>query len=62
LLKLKKCQFKMLETEYLRVMVGNGQVWMDAVKVQGVNDWPTPATKREVQSFLGFCNFYRRFV
>jgi hypothetical protein len=52
----------MQETEYFEVMVGNRQVCMDAVKVQGVADWPTPITKRDVQSFLGFCNFYRCFV
>jgi hypothetical protein len=43
-------------------VVGNRWVWMDSVKVQGVADWPIPTTCREVQSFLGFCNFYRRFV
>jgi hypothetical protein len=61
-LKLEKCQFETQETEYLGVTVGNGRVQMDSVKVQGVIDWPTPTTHREVQSFLGFCNFYRHFV
>ena len=35
---------------------------MDPVKVAGVMDWPEPSSKREVQSFLGFVNFYRRFI
>jgi hypothetical protein len=35
---------------------------MDPVKVQGVTNWPTPKNKKEVQSFLGFCNFYCWFV
>ena len=35
---------------------------MDPVKVQGVSQWPTPTSKRELQSFLGFTNFYRRFI
>ena len=35
---------------------------MDPVKVKGVQNWPLPTNKREVQSFLGFCNFYRCFV
>jgi hypothetical protein len=60
--KLEKCQFETQEMEYLGVVVGNGRVRMDSVKVQGVADWPIPTTRREVQSFLGFCNFYRRFV
>jgi hypothetical protein len=35
---------------------------MDPVKVAGVADWPEPSNKREVQSFLGFSNFYWRFI
>jgi hypothetical protein len=35
---------------------------MDPVKVAGVSDWPTPTTKKEVQQFIGFANFYRRFI
>ncbi|KAK3511432.1 hypothetical protein QTP70_008484 [Hemibagrus guttatus] len=35
---------------------------MDAVKVQAVTEWSTPTTVRELQHFLGFANFYRRFI
>jgi hypothetical protein len=35
---------------------------MDPVKVTGVADWPTPTNKKEVQSFVGFINFYLRFI
>ena len=35
---------------------------MDLVKVAGVADWPAPQNKKEVQSFLGFTNSYRRFI
>src|SRR5215471_1924116 len=35
---------------------------MDPVKVDGVTKWPTPKSKREVQQFVGFANFYRRFI
>jgi hypothetical protein len=35
---------------------------MDPVKVAGVAEWPTPTKKKEVQSFLGFANLYRRFI
>jgi len=35
---------------------------MDLVKIAGVTEWPAPTNKKEVQSFLGFTNFYRRFV
>ena len=35
---------------------------MDPMKVAGVTDWPIPSNQKEVQSFLGFVNFYRRFI
>jgi hypothetical protein len=35
---------------------------MDPVKIAGVAEWPTPGSKKEIQSFLGFTNFYRRFI
>ena len=39
-----------------------GKVEMDPVKLAGVRNWPAPKNVTEVQSFLGFLNFYRRFV
>ena len=35
---------------------------MDPVKIAGVAEWPEPCNKRDVQSFLGFANFYQRFI
>ena len=35
---------------------------MDPVKIASVRDWPTPKNVTEVQSFVGFVNFYRRFI
>src|SRR5258708_23482545 len=35
---------------------------MDPVKVQGVTDWPQPVKVKDVQSFIGFVNFYQRFI
>ena len=35
---------------------------MDPVKIAGVAEWLAPTSKKEVQSFLGFTNFYRRFI
>src|SRR5260370_3196236 len=37
-------------------------VAMDPVKVQGVTDWPQPVKVKDVQSFIGFMNFYQRFI
>src|SRR5258708_13855453 len=35
---------------------------MDPVKVQGVMDWPQPMKVKDIQSFIGFVNFYQRFI
>lgn len=44
------------------MVVGNGEVRMEKPKVQAILDWRTPTRKRELQNFLGFINFYRKFV
>jgi len=61
-LKPEKCEFEQTEVEYLRVIISQDSVKMDPVKVAGVTEWPTPSNRREVQSFLGFTNFYLRFI
>jgi len=61
-LKPEKCKFHQCEVEYLGVLIGNGTNKIDPVKVQGIADWPTPQTIKDVWSFLGFCNFYRAFI
>ena len=62
LLKPEKCEFEKLSVEYLGVIVSHDLVKMDPVKVAGVMEWLIPTNKKEVQSFLGFTNFYRRFI
>jgi len=61
-LKPEKCRFHQREVEYLGVLISNSSVKMDPVKVQGISEWPTPLTVKDVRSFLGFCNFYRAFI
>ena len=61
-LKPEKCEFEQTKVEYLGVIISHNSVEMDPVKVAGVAEWPVPNNKKEVQSFLGFINFYWRFV
>ena len=53
-LKPEKCLFTQLKVEYLGLILSQGQVAMDPVKVSGVQDWPIPHNVTEVKSFLGF--------
>jgi hypothetical protein len=61
-LRPEKCEFEKASIEYLGVIISHNHVEMDPVKVAGVAAWPTPGNKKDVQQFLGFTNFYRRFV
>ncbi len=61
-LKAEKCEFKTLETEYLRVSISEGSIHMDPVKIAGIAEWPVPAKKQQLQLFLGFTNFYQCFI
>jgi hypothetical protein len=54
----KKCEFEKTKIEYLGVIILHNKVEVDPVKIAGVVDWPTPSNKKEVQSFIGFVNFY----
>ena len=42
--------------------VSKSGIGMDLAKVAAILDWPTPKNVKEVQSFLGFSNFYRKFI
>jgi hypothetical protein len=58
----EKSEFERTKIKYLGVIISHNKVEMDPVKIAGVADWPTPSNKKEVQSFVGFINFYRRFI
>jgi len=57
-----KYEFKCTQIEYLGLVVAHRSIAMDPIKVAGVAEWPVPKTKKELQSFLGFTNFYCRFI
>jgi len=52
----------MKEILILEVVVGRGQVQMEMDKVKAVKEWKTPTKIKEVESFLGFANFYKWFI
>jgi hypothetical protein len=61
-LRADKCEFERTRIEYLGLIISEGHVEMDPVKIAGVREWPVPTNRKEVQSFLGFTNFYQRFI
>jgi hypothetical protein len=61
-LKASKCAFGKLSTKFLGYIISADGLAMDPGKVTAITNWPEPTTLTELRSFLGFCNFYRRFV
>jgi len=59
---LEKCEFCKEQIEYLGLIILENEVSMDLVKVVGVREWPTLENKTDIQAFLGFVNFYHRFI
>jgi len=58
----EKCEFYKQRIEYLGLVISENKVSMDPVKVAEVQEWPTLENKMDVQAFLGFVNFYQRFI
>ena len=61
-LKPEKCEFEQTKVKYLGFVIEEGQVTMDPIKVQGITEWPAPQNIKQLRSFLGFGNFYRKFI
>jgi hypothetical protein len=59
---IKKCEFGVTKTKYLGFIISTDGIEVDPEKVAVVRNWKPPTTVRGIQSFLGFCNFYRRFI
>ncbi|XP_042299927.1 uncharacterized protein LOC121917880, partial [Sceloporus undulatus] len=60
--KLSKCHFHTDALDFLGYRVSTQGLHMDPHKVQDVLNWPEPKTRKQVQRFLGFANFYRQFI
>ena len=60
--KLEKCSFATDAISYLGYVISTQGVSMDPSKVSAVLSWPTPESVHDIQVFLGFANFYRRFI
>jgi len=57
-----KCEFETSKTRYLGLIITTDGIQMDPAKVKTITEWSAPGSLRELQRFLGFANFYRRFI
>jgi len=60
--KLEKCEFHRTEVAFLGHVVCREGIKTDPTKIAAVAEWPKPKNVKQLQSFLGFCNYYRRFI
>ena len=59
---IEKCAFFQRSIKYLGLIISTDGIQMDPEKLAAIADWPAPRSVRDVQAFLGFANFYRRFI
>ncbi|KAI7799302.1 hypothetical protein IRJ41_024940 [Triplophysa rosa] len=60
--KVEKCEFHARSVPFLGFILSSEGIRMDPAKVEAVANWSTPVNRKAVQRFLGFANFYRRFI
>jgi len=61
-LKASKCEFHTMEIEYLGYVISPQGLRNDEEKIRTIKEWKEPTSIKRIQSFLGFANFYRRFI
>lgn len=61
-ISLDKCKFCLPKVKYLGHIVSADRVLPDLSKIGAVTTWPQPTHLKALQSFLGFCGYYRRFI
>ena len=61
-LKPEKCDFEQEVIEYLGLIISQNKIEVNPIKIAGIKEWPISKNLKETQSFLGFYNFYWRFI
>jgi len=59
---IRKCEFDVEETVFLKIIVSEQDLRMNSIKMKVIVNWATSINLKEMQSFVDFVNFYRRFI
>jgi hypothetical protein len=59
---IKKSEFSVTKTKFLEYIIFTKGIAVDPDKISAIMKWERPTRVKELQSFLGFCNFYRLFI
>ena len=57
--KITKCEFFKESVEYLGHVISSKGITTDPKKIESIRKWPQPTNLKELQSFLGLCNYYQ---
>ena len=60
--KITKCEFFKNSVKYLGHIISSKGIGTDPKKIESIQTWPQPINIKQLQSFLGLCNYYRCFI
>ncbi len=61
-LKWRKCEFNAKEIRFVGLIITPEEVRIEKDRIATIKKWPMPDSHHDIQVFLGFANFYRRFM
>jgi hypothetical protein len=62
LVAIKKCEFFTRKIDFIGFIIKLGYISIDLKKIEAIVDWQELENVTQLRSFLGFCNYYRRFI
>jgi len=62
LVAIKKCEFFTQKTNFVGFIIKLGQLSIDLKKIKAIVNWQELENVMQLRLFLGFCNYYRRFI
>ena len=60
--KLRKCEFFVSNCSFLGHRLSAEGISVEEDKIRAIKEWPVPKNVRDIQSFLGACSYYRKFI
>jgi hypothetical protein len=61
-INIDKCEFFVHEIKYLKLIIKRDEIKMNSKKIEIILQWSTFENLKQIQKFLKFCNFYRKFI
>ena len=62
LIAIEKCEFYIIKTDFVGFIIKLRRINIDLKKIKAIVNWQDPENVTGLRLFLGFCNYYRRFI